>query len=114
VFAECFASHRVVGSGGGGGVQRKAVSGSAESLGILEVAARAQADGVFLEQCGTGGDATQGGGHGEFGERRLGVGEGFVGGDRVVLDDTFATQQPQDANARDLQEVRDVGVGQAR
>src|SRR5690606_41428578 len=62
VFAERFASHRVVGSGGGGGVQRKAVRGSAESLGIREVAARARAEGVVLVAYGTGGGAGEGGG----------------------------------------------------
>src|SRR5690606_7368550 len=49
---------------------------------------------VLLPQCGTGGDPAQGGGHGELGERQLGVSEGFVGVDRVVLDDALLTEQP--------------------
>src|SRR5690606_40889566 len=94
VLAECFTTDGVVCSGSGRGMQREAVCGGAESLGMLEVAARAQSDGVLLPQCGTGGDPAQGGGHGELGERRLGGSEGFVGVDRVVLDDALLTEQP--------------------
>src|SRR5690606_1061196 len=94
VLAECFTTDGVVCSGGGRGMQREAVCGGAEPFWIFEVAARTEADGVSLAQGGTGGDAAQGGGHGELGERRLGVSEGFVGVDRVVLDDALLTEQP--------------------
>src|SRR5690606_42022533 len=79
VLAECFTTDGVVCSGGGRGMQREAACGGAESLGMLEVAARAQADGVLLPQCGTGGAPARGGGRGEPGERRLRGRAGFRG-----------------------------------
>lgn len=42
----------------------------------------------------------------------LGLGEGFVGVDCVVLDDALATEQAQDARLGDLQDVGDVAVGE--
>ena len=107
VFAEGFTTDGVVGAGRGCGMQREAVQGGAEPLGILELTAWAEPDGVSLAQGGTGGDTAQGGGHGELGERRLGVSERLVSVDRVVLDDALAA-------GRDLQDVCDVAVGQAR
>src|SRR5690606_8652672 len=108
VFAECFTTDGVVGCGSGGGVQREAVGGGAEPCWIFEVAARTEVDGVSLAQGRTGGDATQGGRHGELGERRLGIRERLVGVDCVVLNDALATEQAQDARLGVLQDVSDV------